>query len=414
MWFDDAHVVYSLIMMLRCLGPSTSRGSRTNAGAVLIAMSITCSCCHAGSFVVVQNEAGNGIFLGGISDDGRSASGTINYRGTSPPIGNPIRWTADGGVTAYSLPAPRITAGASGISGDGRVLVAAAADPSLVPYRNQGLVIDAGESQTEVPLLAGLNNNQPLRANRTGSVVVGYQNALNRADSQRAYRWSVSTGTVSLGMLPGDNNSRAWRISSAGDVIVGDSGNSTTGRVRGFIWTSSGGMRPLETPPGNLYGYYASALSRSGEYQGGLEVSTGAAVLWQNGVFNTRIAPTSLYSNFNPNAITDSGAFVLGGMTITSSGASSSFVWSQSSGVTSFSDFMTANGVTVPLGFSITAAIDMTPDGKTFVGYGTLSNGTQAGFVVTIPATPSAAAFGYGLMITMRRRRAASHSHAER
>lgn len=70
-----------------------------------------------------------------------------------------------------------------------------------------------------------------------GSTVVG------QSDSDlghRAFRWTQVEGMVSLGTLPGHNESRAESVSVDGSVIVGSSPSASADEA--FRWTADGGM----------------------------------------------------------------------------------------------------------------------------------------------------------------------------
>ncbi|MFO7445941.1 MAG: hypothetical protein R6W90_06210, partial [Ignavibacteriaceae bacterium] len=84
-----------------------------------------------------------------------------------------------------------------------------------------------------------------------GSVIVGY----GTTDlGEQAFLWTETSGMISLGNLPDSGFIKSWAnsVSEGGKVIAGygDSDGSGWDSYQGFIWTDSGGMKPV----GNLDG----------------------------------------------------------------------------------------------------------------------------------------------------------------
>lgn len=73
-----------------------------------------------------------------------------------------------------------------------------------------------------------------------GAVIVG----LGSGPSERAFRWTASTGMVDLGTPPGGTLSEAWGVSADGSVVVGDAG--LDGEFVPTIWDEAHGMKNLE------------------------------------------------------------------------------------------------------------------------------------------------------------------------
>ena len=71
-----------------------------------------------------------------------------------------------------------------------------------------------------------------------------------RTDSdlvQEAFRWTVDTGMVGLGTLPGTNNSAAADISADGTIVVGRCLGPGSQSVDGaFIWSEEEGMDSIQ------------------------------------------------------------------------------------------------------------------------------------------------------------------------
>src|SRR5262245_32111723 len=67
--------------------------------------------------------------------------------------------------------------------------------------------------------------------------VVGW--SVDAAGTSRAFRWTVATGMIDLGTLPGDDWSRAISISNTGQIL-GLSGGATDPNGVPVVWTLSG------------------------------------------------------------------------------------------------------------------------------------------------------------------------------
>lgn len=110
-----------------------------------------------------------------------------------------------------------------------------------------------------------------------GSVV---GRAINTSGRLRAFHWTVSGGMQDLGTL-GGTWSAAYGVSADGSVVVGWAGNAC-GFHRAFRWTVSGGMEDLNTTYAHLLSdgselSYAYDISPDGRYivGWGINVATG-------------------------------------------------------------------------------------------------------------------------------------------
>ena len=81
-----------------------------------------------------------------------------------------------------------------------------------------------------------------------GKVIVGYGTT---SLGEEAFRWTKETGMVSLGNLPDNSFKKSWanKVSADGNVIVGygDPVGQGWNTYKGFVWTSSEGMREIGT-----------------------------------------------------------------------------------------------------------------------------------------------------------------------
>jgi len=107
------------------------------------------------------------------------------------------------------------------------------------------------------------------KLNTNGAVIVGESNP---PTGLRAFRFTMDDGMVSLGVLPGSNESKASAVSGDGAVIVGEC-RVAGGRLRAVRWTSKEGMQDLGTLPDGVDSY-AHGLSVDGQVIVGISVSS--------------------------------------------------------------------------------------------------------------------------------------------
>jgi probable HAF family extracellular repeat protein len=127
-----------------------------------------------------------------------------------------------------------------------------------------------------------------------GSFDVGY--AVNRLGNVagysvgplglRAFVWTIRTGTVELGDLPGgDGRSLAFGINDEG-MVVGSSDVQSPRRTtdHAFVWTRDGGLQDIGTLRGPSADFFseARAVNNAGQVVGVSDAPTGQrAFLWQ-------------------------------------------------------------------------------------------------------------------------------------
>jgi len=144
-----------------------------------------------------------------------------------------------------------------------------------------------------------------------GSVVVGQSRILR---GSRAFRWTSATGMVNLGALPKHKFSAAWACSADGNVVVGES-FAEAGKQIAFRWTAAKGMVGLGDLPGGVKSSEADGVSADGSIMVG---GSGTA----NGV--------------------------------------EAFIWDAANGMRRLADVLSANGVSVPLGWTLQYASSVT------------------------------------------------------
>ena len=353
--------------------PSSVGEGVSDDGAVAVGSSTdTLGRVQAFRWTAAGGMAGLG-FLGGstpssdahaISADGSTIVGESTD--SDPSVGaEAFRWTAAGGMVGLGfLEAGLVdpTSRANAVSWDGTTIVGgssyALSTNQLQAFRwtaatgmlRLGFVADAsGYASNGFSVATGVSAD--------GAVIVGYGNAA--ADSELAFRWTTTTGVVSLGSLAGADgfSSRALGVSADGSVIVGQSQDSRD-FLEPFRWTASGGMVGL--------GFIGGGAGAS---------STGAAT-----------------------AVNADGSIVVGQAT-DPSGTVRAFRWASggsNAGMYSLNALLTSGGVNMT-GVDLTGANGVSGDGQFIVGAGAFGATTQAYVArlvddsVTVTPTPTPA-----------------------
>jgi len=204
-----------------------------------------------------------------VSADGNTVAGSSEQKA--------VRWTSTGGIQDLGL-AGADRAFVYGMSQDGDVVVGSLAAPGYqhpfrwdtatgmqdlgVPFGTHGRLsacnadgsVLTGEIEGHAVRWTSAVGFQSLgdigswfsKANAVspdGSVIVGY--AFDVAGRRRAFRWTLTTGMVDLGSIPGvDFGYSAYALSADGSVIVGHMSNNTSS-TRSFCWTAAAGLHDL-------------------------------------------------------------------------------------------------------------------------------------------------------------------------
>lgn len=195
------------------------------------------------------------------------------------------------------------------------------------------------------PDAIGSSTNQ----NRTGTCIVGYQDAGN-GTPYHAFRWTEATGPVDLGTLDPPNNatrsSSAQATSDDCNVIVGYSDTTSTFIWHAFRWTAAGGMVDLAPPGGPTRQSRAFGVSADGSVVvGDAEFADTAsfsgfrngAYRWSGGSFQALGALTAGYPSL-ATAISADGATIVGTASLSTSPTTTgqqAFRWTQATGMVS-------------------------------------------------------------------------------
>ncbi len=282
-------------------------------------------------------------FATGISGDGAILVGD-EHGGANG--GGAFTWSSGGGMQPLGAALGWVTSYVTGVSGDGVTVVGhgQAANGSFYGYR----WTSAGGMQLLDPLNQ-FGDESPAAVNRDGSVVVGsyYYGG--------AFRWSSTLGMQGLGTFPGQLYAQANDVSDDGAVVVGSSGTWSTSTgwsyLQAYRWTAGGGMQNLGLLPG---GARSEALAVSGD-----------------------------------------GSIVVGMTLDLSLTTPRAFAWTQASGIVALDAYLAGLGVNLT-GWDLGEVRGISADGQTMFGYG-LFNGGVAGWIVTgFGQTGTAYCFGDG------------------
>jgi len=223
------------------------------------------------------------------------------------------------------------------------------------------------------PSFQGIGNLQGTSDGRMaisadGLTAVGYRQL--ESDSYEAFYWTVSSGIIGLGYLPGGNLSTAAGVSADGSVVVGYSTSSLGGQA--FRWTEAEGMVGLHDLPGGKFYSTAYDVSADGSVVVGFSGSESAvdyeAFRWtaSNGMIGLGDLPGGEYES-RAYAVSADGLVVVGYSE--SDSGEQAFRWTESEG-------MSGLGYLWLGGFS--QAYGISPDGSVVVGRASVSNGAVA------------------------------------
>ncbi|MFT3683879.1 MAG: GC-type dockerin domain-anchored protein [Phycisphaerales bacterium] len=289
----------------------------------------------------------------------------------------------DGAVNLGVLAGGSIgSASASEVSDDGLVVVGSSAASGST--QSHAFRWTQADGMVDLGTLAGGTSSVANGISGDGQVVVGYSTS---SEGQRAIRWAQAGGMQNLGTITGYTASLALGADADGSVIVGYA--QVTGSARALRWVD-GAVEVIDPIPGytSSYGY---ACSTDGSVVIGRVFGVGAggeAFRWSTVEGLEGIGRLE----------GDTSAFALGvsgdGNTIVglSQGASArAFIWMRSIGIVDLNTYLPTQGADLS-GWVLNSATDISPDGRSVVGYG-LHNGVQEAWRARLE-TPCAADLG--------------------
>jgi probable HAF family extracellular repeat protein len=234
-----------------------------------------------------------------------------------------------------------------------------------------------------------------------GNVVVGYASS---AEGHEAFRWTSATGLVGLGHLaPGNHFSdAAYAVSADGSIVAGEA-ESAQGQ-QAFHWTQPTGMVGLGDLPGGDFNSSARGISSDGQVIVGFSTSASGteAFRWKQatGMVGLGDLPGGDFSS-TAYAATADGSIIVG-QSRTTLIDGDAFIWTAADGMRSLQAVLANEYGLGPsmVGWRLSAASDISDDGRVIVGYGRAPSGRLEGFAVVIPE-PVSAVLLLGLMLGM-------------
>jgi hypothetical protein len=208
----------------------------------------------------------------------------------------------------------------------------------------------------------------PKAASRDGSSVVG------SGPDGYPWRWTSSTGGVSLDLLDGASDAgSANDVSDDGSIVVG---TQTVGpNPIAFSWDEIHGTRILGELPDNAVGSRAEAISASGEYVTGTltlarETHPVQPFLWSDAQGIVPLGEWDEPTAALGRGVSNDGTVVGGFFLPDGVNTYDPFIWSRSRGMRNLVDVLkTDYGLADQLqGWHVSHALDITPDGRHIVG----------------------------------------------
>ena len=369
-------------------------GSRLVAAAV--ALAVAGDAARGQSFHLVGLLPNGGAStVTSLSADGRMAGGTA----TRVPGQHGFIWTAGQGRNDFGLEpgVPSITL-VQGLSGDGTTAVGFRGDGGFgsraFRYRGPG-------TYQELPALSAVRpDSEATGVSGDGSIVVGSAFPSGPPSSNRmAVRWSAA-GPQGLGFLPNGFSSEATAISRDGSTIVGLS-DQTNGSRLAFAWRAGTGFTILPSgTDGTAFG-----VNHDGRIVVGFVDGNLGGVMWRDAVATPLLLSPGLVTA-TPRAVSDDGGVAVGVARPAVGPSQLGGVWTPALGWELATDYLTRHGVVVPQGLILGNVAAVSADGRTLAGLAYTSDFTiTQGYVATIPASGGLGALvGIGMLAFRRQR----------
>lgn len=319
--------------------------------------------------------------------NGVSADGSVVTGETTSGATKAFAWTAAGGRVDFGAePGMPLESLGLAVSGNGSTVVGASLSGAF-RWRGPGTFELIGQLPEPVGHVGATG------VSGDGSVIVGW-GLDDGAGIQRSFYWTQSAG---MQQIPGVQG-RALGVSRNTGVVVGTAG---IGNTRGFTWSPSGGTRVLQAPAGATTPETTAAAIN---FDGTIVVGTSSAgpTVWRNEVG----APMPEVPGFGffPQCLNDD-ASVVAGWGYNSQAISYAMIWTRERRTELFGTYLVSQGISFPNGFFFSQITGVSADGRTFVGYGGIVGQSTQGFMVTVPSPSSVALSGIALAVVAHRRR---------
>jgi len=337
-------------------------------------------------------------FASGVSGDGSVVVGTSK----ATTGDRAFRWSASGGMQALGT-LGAYSSNANGVSFDGSVIVGTVNNLQFSDF--QGFQWTAPGGMVGLRSLGLTGDSRASGVSTDGNFVVG--EGRYGVSSSFAFRGTTAGVFSNLGDHPGGSDfGRAFGVSGDGSVVAG-TGSDFAGGFS-FSWTAATGLIHLSGHPSS-FGSTANAVSADGNFiVGQVELAAGRfAYEWTSagGMISLGDLPGGSVTS-NAFAVSTDGRVVVGSSSSTS--GTNAFLWTQANGMQSLQDLLTSLGQGSAMsGWRLESATGISADGKTIVGYGVNPSGVREAWIATVPEPSALALAGIGgsaiALISLRR-----------
>jgi probable HAF family extracellular repeat protein len=358
-----------------------------------------------GFFLVGSAPNSTTSWVSALSQNGQIAVGGHHTSGSGAPG---FTWTATSGRDDFGLsPGMPLQSPAMGVDSSGTTLIGIMGDHGSNPFRAYRRVGN-GPLENLGVLPGPYTRSYASGVSGDGTIVVGRSeyNPSSTSLVTQAVRWTSQTAMQGLGYLrPGHFRSQANAISRDGSTVVGWSNSS--GVQEAFVWREGAGMQPLPQLPGAPFlSTSANAVNMAGLVFAGHAINPSGnaqAVRWSPLGIESLGSMGGLLDSI-AHAIDDTGN-VIGGVAYTATSSHRAFVWTPQSGMMFLTDLLGLHGITVPSEWHPAYIYAISGDGLTFAGEARSTSGVRQGFVATIPAPSGMLVVFSSALFVMRRRR---------
>ncbi|HUU92280.1 MAG TPA: PEP-CTERM sorting domain-containing protein [Phycisphaerae bacterium] len=332
-----------------------------------------------------------------------SADGSVVVGSSASASGlqQAFRWTAATGMQPLATPSGLTMSWGHDVSADGDWVVGFAGSSFASPVGWEGVRWGPGGSLDRIAVAGAGVWAKGISGD--GSIVVG-------AAANEAFRWTVSGDLEPLGTLyPGLTNpqSNADGISSDGQTIVGDShATDGIGSVRdAFRWTDVAGMVPMGGA------FTATGASADGSVIVGTFDNHATALFeayrWTAG---TGLVPLGGYEpdhHTRAQGVSADGSRVVGYVQSDSTDEQRAMLWDEQHGIRIIKEVL-ENDIGIDMtGWRLTQAWGVSDNGPTIVGIGWNPQGQQEAWRAVLPEPATLALVALGAAALVRRRRRA-------
>jgi probable HAF family extracellular repeat protein len=396
--------------------PKRTTGIAVKRALVFLAFSTLPCLAIAASFTPLGDLPGGdqSSAATGVSGDGRVVVGFSSSAASTASTGNATEaffWTLDFGMTGLGdLPGDIFGSHAVGVSASGDVVAGSGRSSSV--FDTFLWTPSTGMTSINSPV-SGPFASHPNVISANGNAIVGHTTAGNQA-----FRWTSTTGTVLL-TESFTSQTFAYGVSGDGAVVVG---GALVGAVEeAFRWTQEQGVVRLgerigETSGGNFFSR-ATAVSSDGNVVVGFANSDRPSVFPYKEAFRwtaeggmVGLGGAASNSSSMALAVSGDGSVVVGSDFTNETGYEAVF-WTEETGMQRLFDVLLMSGASGLTGWKLSNATAISHDGQWIVGTGINPAGKTEAFLANVSPVPIPAAAwllgsAVGLLAWVKRRHA--------